>query len=36
MKLWGGSLPDRDKAELVRELYEEENRGLQNPSGSQI
>jgi len=35
MKLWGGSLPDRDKDELVRELYEEENRGLQNPSGSQ-
>ena len=34
-KLWGASLPDRDPAELVREVYEEENRGRAEPSGSQ-
>jgi hypothetical protein len=33
--LWGGRLPDRDPAELVRELYREENRGRSEPSGSQ-
>lgn len=35
MKLWGGALPDRPPAELVRELYAEENRGRAEPSGSQ-
>jgi hypothetical protein len=35
MRLWGGRLPRRSPAELVRELYEEENRGRAEPSGSQ-
>ena len=34
-RLWNGRLPQGDPAELVRELYEEENRGLAEPSGSQ-
>jgi hypothetical protein len=34
-RLWGGRLPDRPPAELVRELYAEENRGKADPSGSQ-
>jgi hypothetical protein len=34
-KLWNDTLPDRDPADLVRELYEEENRGQRDPSGSQ-
>jgi hypothetical protein len=34
-QLWGGALPVREPAELVRELYEEENRGKAEPSGSQ-
>ena len=34
-RLWGNSLPRRDAALLVRELYEEENRNLPEPSGSQ-
>ena len=33
--LWGGRLPDRPAAELVRQLYEEENRHKDDPSGSQ-
>ena len=33
--LWGSTLPDRDPVELVREVYEEENRGRSEPSGSQ-
>ena len=33
--LWSGRLPDRAAAELVRELYAEENRGKSEPSGSQ-
>ncbi|HYW78815.1 MAG TPA: hypothetical protein VE890_04525, partial [Thermoguttaceae bacterium] len=33
--LWNGKLPDRDPGKLVRELYEEENRGKPEPSGSQ-
>src|SRR5512142_3112612 len=33
--LWGDSLPDRDPFELVRELYEAENRNVTEPSGSQ-
>lgn len=35
MRLWGDALPDRDPAALVRELYEAENRGRAEPSGSQ-
>ena len=35
MNLWEGKLPARDPADLVRELYEEENRGKPEPSGSQ-
>ncbi|MFO1477284.1 MAG: hypothetical protein U1F98_11595 [Verrucomicrobiota bacterium] len=34
-KLWGGRLPRRDPAALVRELYAAENAGQANPSGSQ-
>ncbi len=35
LRLWKGRLPDRDPAQLVRELYAEENRGKFEPSGSQ-
>jgi hypothetical protein len=35
LKLWGGALPERDPAALVRELYDEENQGKGEPSGSQ-
>ena len=35
MKLWKGRLPHRPPAELVRELYEAENAGKADPSGSQ-
>jgi hypothetical protein len=35
MQLWNGSLPERPPAELVRELYAEENQGKPEPSGSQ-
>jgi len=35
MKLWKGKLPNRPPAELVRELYEAENKGKAEPSGSQ-
>lgn len=35
MQLWNGSLPDRDPAQLVRELYAEENQDKPEPSGSQ-
>lgn len=34
-ELWGKSLPDRDPAELVKELYEKENEGNDAPSGAQ-
>ena len=34
-KLWKGKLPKRPMDVLVRELYEEENRGKKDPSGSQ-
>lgn len=35
-KLWHGRLPtNRSREELVRELYEAENRGKKDPSGSQ-
>jgi hypothetical protein len=33
--LWGDGLPHRDPETLMRELYEEENRGKPEPSGSQ-
>jgi hypothetical protein len=35
MQLWGKRLPDRPAAELVRELYNAENAGKAEPSGSQ-
>ena len=35
MKLWNGKLPNRPLDELVRELYEAENKGKAEPSGSQ-
>jgi hypothetical protein len=35
LKLWGGELPDRDPAALVKELYQVENEGKPEPSGSQ-
>ncbi|HYG22762.1 MAG TPA: hypothetical protein VEH04_08275 [Verrucomicrobiae bacterium] len=35
LKLWGGKLPKRPGADLVRELYEAENHGKAEPSGSQ-
>ncbi len=35
MRLWNGRLPDRDPASLVEELYQEENRGKAEPSGTQ-
>lgn len=35
MKIWKGRLPDRPPGDLARELYEIENRGKAEPSGSQ-
>jgi hypothetical protein len=35
MNLWGEGLPEREPAELVRELYAAENNGKPEPSGSQ-
>ena len=35
MQLWGNQLPDRSPAALVRELYDAENAGRSEPSGSQ-
>ena len=35
MKLWRGKLPNRPLDELVRELYDTENKGKAEPSGSQ-
>jgi hypothetical protein len=35
MKHWKGKLPDREPSELARELYELENNGKTEPSGSQ-
>jgi hypothetical protein len=35
MKLWKGKLPNRPPEDLVRELYEAENKGKAEPSGSQ-
>lgn len=34
-RIWGDTLPDRESAELVRELYRAENEGKPEPSGSQ-
>ena len=34
-KLWGDTLPDKDPLELVRILYNAENQGKAEPSGSQ-
>jgi hypothetical protein len=34
-RLWADTLPDRPPAELVRELYQAENHGRDDPSGSQ-
>ena len=35
LKLWKGKLPNRPPADLARELYEAENKGKAEPSGSQ-
>jgi len=35
MKIWKGRLPNRPPEELARELYEVENKGKAEPSGSQ-
>jgi len=35
MKLWQGRLPNRPPADLTRELYNAENKGKSEPSGSQ-
>jgi hypothetical protein len=35
LKLWGSSLPNRDPDSLVRQLYNAENAGKPEPSGSQ-
>src|SRR5436190_18648759 len=35
MKLWKGKVPARPSAQLVRELYDAENKGKTEPSGSQ-
>jgi hypothetical protein len=34
-RIWNDRLPNRNPADLVRELYDAENRGKKNPSGSQ-
>jgi hypothetical protein len=34
-RLWGSELPERNPAEMVRQLYEQENLGQPEPSGSQ-
>lgn len=35
VELWGGELPRREPGELARELYQAENEGKAEPSGSQ-
>ena len=35
MELWNGKMPQRDPEQLVQELYEAENQGKAEPSGSQ-
>jgi hypothetical protein len=34
-RIWRGKLPDRPREDLVRELYDAENKGKPEPSGSQ-
>jgi hypothetical protein len=34
-KIWGDRLPDRNPVDLMRELYQTENQGKSEPSGSQ-
>jgi len=34
-RLWNGTLPEGDPMQLIRELYEAENQGAAQPSGSQ-
>jgi hypothetical protein len=35
LELWGGGIPQGDPAALVRQLYNAENEGVEEPSGSQ-
>src|SRR5208282_2931323 len=35
IEMWKGALPDRPPAQLARELYDAENQGKADPSGSQ-
>jgi hypothetical protein len=35
MRIWNGKLPSRPREELARELYDAENKGKAEPSGSQ-
>lgn len=35
MRIWRGKLPNRPRGDLVRQLYEAENKGKADPSGSQ-
>ncbi len=35
LRIWNGALPDRPREDLVRELYQAENDGRPEPSGSQ-
>src|SRR5262245_23656986 len=35
IRLWNGGVPDRDPAQLTRELYQAENQDRAEPSGSQ-
>jgi hypothetical protein len=35
LRIWNGELPDRPREQLVRELYQAENDGRAEPSGSQ-
>jgi hypothetical protein len=35
VRLWGERIPDKPREELVRELYTEENKDKEDPSGSQ-
>ncbi len=35
MRIWNGKLPNRPREELARELYDAENKGKAEPSGSQ-
>lgn len=35
LEIWGNDLPNEDPAKLVRQLYDTENKGKSDPSGSQ-